>query len=137
MGEEKGQPEPRQACHGRQQVSRQHTALSMSEPIAQLRYHAYQMYPISTDHMEAPVKREENGLLLLFEGPNIDTDGEHTNIDKMIVQLNTFRERLQGQNAGDGLSEVAGVVGSLETDKVRREHSAKQRLANRQTAEDF
>jgi hypothetical protein len=86
IGKERGRPEPRQACRDQQQVSRQHTALSMSEPIGQPRRHAYPEFPISTDRNQ--VTSEEVGkcrLPLLFESLNVDTNGEHTDIDKVII----------------------------------------------------
>src|SRR5712675_3226425 len=76
-------------------------------------------------------------LPLLFESPDINSDGEHANVNEMIIHLDTFGQRLQGQNAGHSLTEVTRIVGRLEANEICGEHSTKQVLANRQTAENF
>jgi hypothetical protein len=117
--EKRDLPELRQACHDRQQVSRLHTGLSGSGPTAQLQHHACQGSHASHYTKE----RQKNHLPLLFESFDIDANREHANINEMIIQLDTFWERFQSQNAGNGLAEVTCIVGRLESDKIRREHS--------------
>lgn len=117
--EKRDLPELRQACHDRQQVSRLHTGLSGFEPIAQLQHHACQV----SHSITMPENVKKYHLPLLFESPDIDADREHANIDEMIIQLDTFWKRFQSQNTGNGLAEVTCIVGRLESDKIRREHS--------------
>jgi hypothetical protein len=117
--EKRDLPELRQACHDRQQVSRLHTGLSGFEPIAQLQHHACQVSHIIT----IPERTSKSHLLLLLESSDIDADREHTNINEMIIQLDTFWEGFQSQNARNSLAEVTCIVGRLESDKIRREHS--------------
>jgi hypothetical protein len=119
--EKRDLPELRQACHDRQQVSRLHTGLSRFEPIAQLQHHACQV----SHSITIPERTSKKYRLpLLLESSDIDADREHANINEMIIQLDTFWERFQSQNAGNGLTEVTCIVGRLESDKIRREHSA-------------
>lgn len=58
---------------------------------------------------------------LSVQGHNVNTHGEHPDVDEPILQLDTFRQGLSAEYTADGLSEMASVVRSLEADQVRTE----------------
>lgn len=76
-------------------------------------------------------------LPLSVQGHNVDTHGEHSDVDEPILQLDTFWQGLSAENTADGLSEMASVVRSLEPDQVRTEYTSEQLASNGQTTEDF
>ncbi len=72
---------------------------------------------------------------LLSEAPQVDSHGHGLNVDKPIVELNTFGHCFETENTMHRLSEMSHVIVSLESDEVGAEHAAEEMLSGCKASE--